>query len=395
MSGSAWPALVAGAKAKASEVEAKFDWMEGDIVPMSGGTKTDATYDLGESSFRWRDARISRNIYAGGQVGIGTTSPGTNILLDANKSTSGSPNIIRIANANNGNTASHAQFYALVGGTAGGDPYTIYDVDGATKFSVGIDNSNSDRFKISASVSLGTSDLFIIDPTTGWFALGPNASLGPAFSFQDNSTSDLRFLIYKNNSTGDPYINLSTDANNFSIGMDNSDSDKLKIAPANGIGTGDVLVMTQAGQMTLPLQPAFLAYNSSSDQNVTGNNVVATVELDTEVFDQSSDFNNSTDTFTAPITGKYLLSATVNLFGLNNGSHTFANLYIVTSNRTYQVQNERNPEDVLSLVCTVVADMDAADTASVQVMVSGGAQDVDLQGVNVNPFTFFSGHLVA
>lgn len=62
MAGSVWPALVAGARAKASEVEAKFDWVEGDLVPMLGGTRTDATYDLGTSSHRWRDLYLSRQI---------------------------------------------------------------------------------------------------------------------------------------------------------------------------------------------------------------------------------------------------------------------------------------------------------------------------------------------
>jgi hypothetical protein len=60
MAGTVWPTLVAGARAKASEVESKFDWIEGDIVPMSGGTKTDATYDLGQSAFRFRDGYVSR-----------------------------------------------------------------------------------------------------------------------------------------------------------------------------------------------------------------------------------------------------------------------------------------------------------------------------------------------
>lgn len=55
MAGSTWPALTAGARAKASEVEAKFDWVEQDFVPMSGGTKADNTYDLGTAAFRWRN----------------------------------------------------------------------------------------------------------------------------------------------------------------------------------------------------------------------------------------------------------------------------------------------------------------------------------------------------
>jgi hypothetical protein len=62
MAGTAWPLLVAGQKARASEVTSKFEWIENHLVPMVGGTRTDNTYDLGESSHRWRDIRISRQI---------------------------------------------------------------------------------------------------------------------------------------------------------------------------------------------------------------------------------------------------------------------------------------------------------------------------------------------
>jgi len=53
MAGTSWPDLEGGQKARASDVEAKFDWIEGSIVPMVAGNKTDGAYDLGESSYRW------------------------------------------------------------------------------------------------------------------------------------------------------------------------------------------------------------------------------------------------------------------------------------------------------------------------------------------------------
>ena len=40
MAGTSWPALTSGFKAKGSEVELKFDWIEGSIVPMNGGSMT-------------------------------------------------------------------------------------------------------------------------------------------------------------------------------------------------------------------------------------------------------------------------------------------------------------------------------------------------------------------
>jgi hypothetical protein len=62
MAGTTWPVLTAGKKAKASEVEEKFDWIEGTLVPMNAGSKTNSAYDLGESSNYWRYSYI-RNGY--------------------------------------------------------------------------------------------------------------------------------------------------------------------------------------------------------------------------------------------------------------------------------------------------------------------------------------------
>ncbi len=70
MAGTTWPSLVVGSKAKASEVEAKFEWSEQHIVPHNAGTKTDATYDVGETSFRFRNGYFSGRLV----VGAGATN---------------------------------------------------------------------------------------------------------------------------------------------------------------------------------------------------------------------------------------------------------------------------------------------------------------------------------
>lgn len=72
MAGSSWPTLSAGSRARASDVEAKFDWVEGNIVPMLGGSATDAAYDLGTSTGRWRDSWLSRRIL----IGLNTSTTG-------------------------------------------------------------------------------------------------------------------------------------------------------------------------------------------------------------------------------------------------------------------------------------------------------------------------------
>lgn len=54
MAGTSWPTLTAGRKAKASEVESKFAWIQGSLAPMNGGSMTDAAYDLGTTTAQWR-----------------------------------------------------------------------------------------------------------------------------------------------------------------------------------------------------------------------------------------------------------------------------------------------------------------------------------------------------
>lgn len=64
MAGSSWPTFTQNTRTKASEVDLRFDWLEGDIVPQLAGIKADATYDLGLSTFRWRDIYASRQYLA-------------------------------------------------------------------------------------------------------------------------------------------------------------------------------------------------------------------------------------------------------------------------------------------------------------------------------------------
>ena len=135
-------------------------------------------------------------------------------------------------------------------------------------------------------------------------------------------------------------------------------------------------------------QPAFLAYNSATDADVTGDGTNVTVDFDTEVFDQGEDF--ATDTFTAPVTGKYHFDVAVYLLGL--AASDIANVLLITSNRNY-ANNFNYTAANQSGILSITADMDAGDTASVSVIVTGGTKDVDIYG-GATGFTSFSGFLV-
>lgn len=68
---------------------------------------------------------------------------------------------------NTSNTASsNARMSIVVAGTSAGDPFTVFTVTGTSNWAVGLDNSDSDAFKISASATLGTSDIIRATSTT-------------------------------------------------------------------------------------------------------------------------------------------------------------------------------------------------------------------------------------
>jgi len=200
--------------------------------------------------------------------------------------------------------------------------------------------------------------------------------------------------------SGDSFVQFDINTTGeFRIGVDDDASDAFKISQGSALGTTDTFIMTAAGERTMPLQPAFLAYLGTGDDNQTGNGVIYDLGSGnalTEVFDQNSDFNVN-GTFTASITGRYLLSATILVDGLTNAM-TNEYIQILTSNRRYIYQHNPWNDNAVgtgaSISVTSVTDMDAADTAIVQLRISNGAGDTaDIVGDAVVN-TYFSGCLL-
>jgi hypothetical protein len=139
--------------------------------------------------------------------------------------------------------------------------------------------------------------------------------------------------------------------------------------------------------------PRFLAYAPSVAANQTGAGAQATIGF-IEVFDDNNNFAGNT--FTAPITGRYQLNASVSLDALSTAA-TLTTIRIITSNRTYVQQKGVNPkagglQDAISIA--VVADMDAGDTATVTIQVEGMAGNtVSVIGNGTTMWTTFSGSL--
>lgn len=198
-------------------------------------------------------------------------------------------------------------------------------------------------------------------------------------------------------SAGDPFYSLSIAgvSNNMVFGLRNSDSDSFYLCQGTNLSGTLLTKVTQAGEMTKPLQPCFLAYNSADDLNQTGNGTVVTVPFDTELVDQNADF--ASNTFTAPVTGNYEFKASVMMSNLNAATSSI--LTLVTTAGSF-ILGKSNPtacaaggEFVLSGSITVP--MSATNTAYITLANSGAGADNNTINGSASPYeTWFSGSLL-
>ena len=147
------------------------------------------------------------------------------------------------------------------------------------------------------------------------------------------------------------------------------------------------------GAITTARQPLVIAFNSSTDSNVTGNGATATVDFDTELADQNGDFVS--DTFHAPVTGPYLVQATIMAGGFTDGNRP-RELTFVTSNREWSSNtiNGASGESTTAMSSTLI-DMDASDTLTVTYRVRDESSNViDILGDSPNTRTYLSVRLV-
>ena len=156
------------------------------------------------------------------------------------------------------------------------------------------------------------------------------------------------------------------------------------IATSMTSGTGINLAVN--GEITMPLQPAFLVTLGTQMDNISNSAAsFTTVEFDTEVFDQNSDFNTTNYTFTAPVTGRYFIYSTLYLAAADSAA-AYISLRITTSNRNYEwaIATDTFAQDAgqYSFNGTGVCDMDAADTATIGILQSGGTAQMDIDTVS-------------
>jgi len=148
--------------------------------------------------------------------------------------------------------------------------------------------------------------------------------------------------------------------------------------------SGNVAIkMDAAGIVTKPLQPCFSAQVGTQQDDFAVNTWTGnTMEFDTEIFDLGANYDTSTYTFTAPVTGKYIFNS---IFSYNNldADATYWQSQLKTSNREYAVLDSGNQYDAdpsfLSYPWCIIADMDASDTAYMRFYQQDGTSQADLR----------------
>ena len=147
--------------------------------------------------------------------------------------------------------------------------------------------------------------------------------------------------------------------------------------------TNDTIHQTisSAGEVTQPLQPSFRVL--SADMTNLQISQYHNIQYNSELFDIGSNFDTSTYTFTAPVTGKYDFSVQILLDNVDTAAGYYG-VRLEASNHAYwdYLHSVKYSEDpaYFPISFTRVMDMDENDTAYVRIYQYQGSAQTDVNG---------------
>lgn len=281
------------------------------------------------------------NVDIPGNNGILTSFDAANILrIDMNSpftgdftftdATAGVTEALTVSNTDNTNAASHAVADIVTGGASGGDPFLHLEVTGATEYSLGIDNTDSDKLKLTDGADPSNGNERITVQSTGEvnvrekFRMGEETPTDTADQAADavlskNEVGDTVNFVVRNvdntnsashsivaianggDSGGDPTVQFNSGTPSFGMGIDTSDSKKFKF--------GYIALGTPYPSDLTP----YLVFTTTGAANIPNTLAVGAETLGTDVYLQ-----NSQD-----VVGNDVGTYTVNTDNTNTASHAF------------------------------------------------------------------------
>ena len=192
------------------------------------------------------------------------------------------------------------------------DPNSAYTLSGTTLTFTGAPPSGTNNiYVVHQAKSVGT-----IDVPSSYKSDAQTISGARTFNGGITMGGTTPTLTVGDAGAEDAKIVFDGNAQDYHIGLDDS-SDTLVVGLGSALGTTSYLTIDSAGHARFPSTSCFQAH-LASDQSVSGS-TSATVTMNTESFDINADFNTSNYTFTAPVTGKYLLTTGVSNYAAAGG----------------------------------------------------------------------------
>jgi hypothetical protein len=296
-----------------------------------------------------------------------------------------------------------ADAQARIGNSSSGSPNYRWDPTKACYMGPTLDmlsgavNASAIAFTIVDDAATSTSTAWRIANDTGAFIPELYNDIGDAVNrLGDVYIDDDKKIYFGNTASGDDYGYIYYKESDdifrmFSAASGNCEEFRIGALHADGVlklysgGTSPTMYLNADNSVTIPMQPCFCAYLTSTASNLAKDTSHSLNSVNgygwTEVYDQNND--HSGGVFTAPIAGKYLITYNVRVVGVDTAA-TSVYVTLVTSNRSYRSVLDPNFSADLSIYDfkgTFICDMDAADTAHLTIYQNGGsAAQIDVTG---------------
>jgi len=287
--------------------------------------------------------------------------------LNATELTSGTIPIARIADdaITNAKMADDAIGVAQLSATGTANNGVFLRGDNTWAAAGGVDGITSSADATAMTITSAEKVGIGITNPNSTFVVSDGGAYGLEFYPNDNNVS--KILAYDR--SGSAYRDFKISGNQVIFGYGTSGNNEAFRINADGI-------------ITMPKQSAFSASMPDTSNLAVGSFVK--LNFNAEVFDQNADFNTSTNTFTAPVSGRYLFTMFVEAMEIDNQCNALR-FDLNTSNDTLMEWSRTEP-DVLNNAdmsrfgaCgSILANMDANDTAHVQVHITGGQAQMEV-----------------